>query len=153
MILFQNIIKEVNSIGDNKLILFLFLIYLFYSGYKDSTKFIIPQKVSLAFVIARLALFFIYPIEITHVLGAIAPFMLFWIIAASLNQNMGGDIKFIGAVGFWLGLNQTLLVIVLSALLILAVDMYYRFYLKEKYKTPYALYFLISYILLYMFVR
>lgn len=140
-------------IKDNHIYMTLFLAYVYYSGIVDKAKFIIPQKISLLFFLIRLSLFFIYPISLDNILGCILPFLLFWIIAALLNHNMGGDIKFMGVIGLWLGLELTIVVTLLAIILISLVTLYEQFVAKTKYQIPYGYFVLISSVLVLLYMR
>ena len=151
--LFYSTKDMITFILNNPLYMSLLLIYTSYSGYKDYEKYIIPQKVSLAFFILRLAIFFIYPISLDSILGCLIPFFLFWVIAAFLNVNMGGDIKFMGVVGIWLGLKLTLFTTSITCLIILLYILVNKFLLKKDTKVAYGLFFLISLILILLYMR
>ena len=122
---------------------FIFILILIYAGYMDYKYRIIPDKVHLMFI----ALGLIKLNVIQSILGLILIPIPF-IIPALINEDSigGGDIKIVGSIGFFLGLKDGLLVIIIS--LILAISLHYFILRKDKKEGfPYAPYLAISCIL------
>ena len=105
--------------------LFLSLIIIFISDLKF---FIVPDLISLSLIILGIisVLFNLNPFNITMMDSLIAGFssgILFYIISQAFyylkdKEGLGfGDIKLISAIGFWSGVESTLLIILTSSLI------------------------------------
>ena len=98
----------------------IFISILIYAGIYDYRKRIIPDKVHLIILMSAVLTDF-NPIQsIIGLLILSIPFII--PIFFSENSIGGGDIKFVGSIGFFLGLNKGLVAIVIGLLLSIIVS-------------------------------
>lgn len=106
----------------------LFFCLMVYAAYKDIREREIPP-----FICISLSVISLIDFNPVHLLGILAALPLL-IIAVWIAPNRlgGGDIKFTGAVGLVLGLQETNLGIIIGLTLQVLVFMAYAFYKKMK---------------------
>lgn len=121
---------------------FLITIFLVIAAYIDFKKHIIPNWLNLSFFVLRFALIPLYTLDMFHIYGAIFGFAMFFIPALLLKQDIGGDIKMATVLGIWLGIEDVILVLTLSALLALVYML-----IKKSKGIPFAPSTLIAFLL------
>lgn len=138
-------------------ILFIFFII---SSYTDIKHLKIYNIFNFIFLVVRIVFLFMpynpYPLTISHLLGAIVGFLVLTIPAMALMHKMGGDIKFITVLGLYLGGPFIVLLLFLSCILMLLFSFVRKLITKKDIKkilVPFAPFFMISYCLIFMFIK
>lgn len=151
----NNINNDLNMLISNHFIVLLLLIFLSIATYTDIKEQKIYDKFNIIFFITRIVVIFIpiigFKLIPSHLVGGVVGFIVLLIPAIALMHKMGGDIKFIGVLGFYLGFYVTIALLILSCIYNLIYSIITIFVLKKsKIKTniPFAPFFLISFITL-----
>lgn len=120
----------------------IFILILIYAGYMDYKYRIIPDKVHLMIIILGLI-----KINVVQSIFGLVLLPIPFIIPIFFNEDSvgGGDIKIVGSIGFFLGLKNGLIVIIIS--LILAISFHFLLKKDKTESFPYAPYLAISCIL------
>lgn len=107
----------------------------------------IPDKLTLAFFLLRLIVIPLVPISLNNVYGLLAGLFIILIPAMIVNKPMGGDIKTMAVLGFYLGfygIAVTVFIIVALALIYYGICKLRKMKLEE---IPFALFFFCGFIL------
>lgn len=110
-LLLNKIIFDFNSIYGNGYVLTASFLLLLIASYFDIKHMKIPNKLNLTFFIIRLLLCFVIGIEVGNLYGMIAGFLLLLIPAMIKNKPMGGDIKLMTVLGFYIGVKNLLILL------------------------------------------
>lgn len=102
----KELIIDFNSIYGNQYVLITLFLLLLIASYFDIKHMKIPNKLNLTFLIIRLLLSFVIGIELGNLYGMVAGFLLVLIPAMIKNKPMGGDIKLMAVLGFYLGVKN-----------------------------------------------
>lgn len=102
----SELIMNLHSIYANKYVLISLFSLLLIASYFDIKYKIIPDKLNLIFLVIRLLLSFIIGIKLDNIFGLIVGFLLVLIPAMIKNKPMGGDIKLMTVLGFYLGVKN-----------------------------------------------
>lgn len=144
--------QEVSSFFDNGLMIAFLLAAFMYASYTDMLEFKIYDKFNLFLMGARLVFVFIpiygKMITLDSYLGGIIGVLVLLIPAVVFLQKMGGDIKFIGVIGTYLGSGLTLFLLILGCIYMLIFSLIRKIITKEKVKhlkTPMAPFFMLSF--------
>lgn len=118
------------------------------ASYFDSKELRIPDKLNLGFLILRLALIPFISFSWGNIYGLIVGMLIILIPAMIKNKPMGGDIKMMAVLGFYLGVQNIL--ILLIGTVIIAIIYYIPTILgkREKKDIPLAPFVLSSFILM-----
>ena len=93
------------------------------------------------------------PLTMDNFLGGLLGFIIFLIPAVVFMQKMGGDLKFILVIGFYLGTGLTLFLIAISCCYMLLYSLLRKLVKKVKVKhlaTPMAPFFSLAFLTLYI---
>lgn len=120
------------------------LVLLGIATYTDIKERKIKNWLNLLIVIARAAFIPLMGISYHNILGAAFLFGLFLAIAVIRDESMAGDIKCVGAFGFYLGLTNAVIVLFGAMIIALIFSIIRRLLKKDKY-FPLAPFFLFSY--------
>lgn len=100
-----------------KIIYGFFIIFLLIGAYIDYTTFKIPNWLNLSGALLGIVFIFVNPLlsPLNCVLGALFGFIFFLIVAILSRGGFGaGDVKFLGVIGLYVGLQNTWYIISLS---------------------------------------
>lgn len=120
------------------------MVMLGIATYTDIKERKIKNWLNLLIVIVRAAFIPVIGISYHNLLGAAFLFGLFLAIAVIRNESMAGDIKCVGAMGFYLGLTNAVIVLLGSMIIALIFSIFRKLLKKDKY-FPLAPFFLFSY--------
>ena len=87
-------------------------VFLSIASYFDIKEFRIPNKLNLSFLIGRLALIPFIRIGSGNVYGLLVGLLIILIPAMIMNKPMGGDIKMSAVLGFYLGIQNIIVLLV-----------------------------------------
>lgn len=118
------------------------------ASYFDSKELRIPDKLNLGFLILRLALIPFISFSWGNIYGLLVGLLLILIPAMIKCKPMGGDIKMMAVLGFYLGVQNIL--VLLIGTVIIAIIYYIPTILgkREKKDIPLAPFVLSSFILM-----
>lgn len=139
---------------QNTIAMIILTLFLLFNTYTDIKKFKIYNVSNLLLVLSRIALtlipFISYKLTFNNVLGALFSFLIILIPAVILMYRMGGDIKLITAIGFYLGIYMMPIFIFLTLITALSYALIKK-KMKQNYnKIPLAPFFLIAHVILYI---
>ena len=97
------IVEEITLTPEKLLILTPIFIFMLMASRIDMAELRIPNQLNLSMFILRLMVAFVYPIGSEHILGFIFGGLFILIPAMIILKPMGGDIKFLAVLGFWIG--------------------------------------------------
>ena len=124
------------------------LIFLVIASYFDKKQMKIPNKLNLIFFIIRLALIPIIGINVENIYGLLAGLFLILVPAMIKCKPMGGDIKMMAVLGFYLGVQNILILLVGTVIFALVYYIPTILGKKEKKDVPLAPFVLSSFILM-----
>lgn len=149
--------NELVPFFNNGLVVAILLSAFMYASYTDIMEYKIYDKFNFLLLSARLPLVFIpvygLPIKITSYLGGIVAVIALLIPAVVFLQKMGGDIKFMGVMGLYLGLGLTIFTLVLGCFYMLIFSLIRKIVTKQQVKhlkTPMAPFFFLAFFTLLM---
>lgn len=146
----DNVLSATNTLYSNNAIVATLLVFLMVATITDIRALKIPDKLNGLFFILRLALIPIIGISFNNVLGAIIGFFLLLIPAMIRMHKMGGDIKCMTVVGFYLGAYITPVFIAITCIYGLVYSLFKLFITKKKGNMPFAPFFLLTHITLWL---
>ena len=148
------------GISTSSVLIFVFLFSLLLIFMTDFKEYIIPNAITYPFAALALIITFfeINPFGISllnSILGGVIPGILFFLISKGFlvlrkKEGLGmGDVKMIAMVGFWVGMQSTLIVIVISSLagILWGVILIVFKYLKASQYLPYGCFISIASVL------
>ncbi|MFJ8531402.1 prepilin peptidase [Bacillus sp. NPDC094106] len=151
---FLNIKEEILYVNSHIWVVAIILGFLLVATYTDLKNMKIYHKFNMVFLLTRFALI-IVPFGIsyqwTHVFGGLIGFVFLLIPAMALMHKMGGDIRFMGILGMYLGGYYTIVLLFISCAIHFVYSMVTIFMLKREGKktmVPFAPFFLIAYTML-----
>lgn len=140
--------NELVPFFDNGLVVAILLSAFMYASYTDIMEYKIYDKFNFFLLAARLPLVFIpiygLPLSWSSYLGSIVAIIALLIPAVVFLQKMGGDIKFMGVMGMYLGLGLTIFTLVLGCAYMLIFSLIRKIVTKQQVKhlkTPMAPFF------------
>lgn len=139
---------SLNSVFHNKFLLIIFLCFLLFASYSDIKKQLIYDKFNLIMFSVRIFTFFILGFQIKYIFGAIFMFLILLFAGVIVNKPMGGDIKFCGNIGLWLGFYDAAVVLFISLIL----NLIFRKITKNTNPMALAPFLLVSFIII-LFVK
>lgn len=149
--------SELVPFFSNGLIVAFLLSAFMYASYTDIMEYKIYDKFNFFLLAARLPLVFIpvygLPLTWSSYLGSIIAVLALLIPAVVFLQKMGGDIKFMGVMGMYLGLGITIFTLILGCFYMLLFSFIRKIITKQKVKhlkTPMAPFFFVSFFTLLM---
>lgn len=152
--------QEISPFFNNGLLIAFLLAAFMYASYTDIMEYKIYDKFNLFLMTARLIFVFIpiygKPITIDSYLGSIIGILALLIPAVVFLQKMGGDIKFIGVIGMYLGSGLTIFMLVIGCFYMLIFSLIRKIITKEKVKhlkTPMAPFFNLAFFTLIIISR
>lgn len=117
----------------------LFLALLIYSAYTDYARREIPNRVILLLYLSSM----LSQVPITErIMGLLFPLLPLFFIALKYDCIKGGDIKFLSAVGAYLGLYNLAYVLVFATVIAVAFSL-----LRSEKSVPLATVFCIGYVI------
>lgn len=119
--------------------------FMWIACYTDMLELKIYNKFNILMLVVRLMLFPIFPITMNMVLGGIFVFLVFLISAMITFDSIGGDIKFGGNVGLWIGFIPSILLILITMI----SNLIFRAVTKNRKTIPLAPFFYFSYLMLF----
>lgn len=137
-----------------------FVVFILWASVTDLKTMKIRNYQNLAFFLVGLTLWIVsildlfhtgFTLGIGHFYGAIVGFLLLFIPGMILNTPMGGDIKFVTVMGFWIGPTAILLLLIFSSVIQLLILIGKSIKLKSfsmKNKFPFAPAFSLSFFIL-----
>lgn len=144
--------EELIPFFQNGLVIAFLLSAFLYASYTDIMEYKIYDKFNFFLLVARLPLVFIpvygLPLTWSSYLGSIVAVIVLLIPAVVFLQKMGGDIKFMGVMGFYLGLGVTIFTLILGCIYMLLFSLIRKIVTKQKIrylKTPMAPFFCASF--------
>lgn len=111
------IVEEITMSPEKLLKITPLLIFMVMGSMIDSKELRIPNRLNLAMFALRFLVLPLYPIETKHVLGCILGALFIMIPAIMIMKPMGGDIKFLAVIGFWMGDVATLITMIIASIL------------------------------------
>lgn len=120
-------------------------IFMWFACYTDMLEFKIYDKFNIIMFIFRLMIFPIFPITMNIILGGVLVFLVFLISAMITYDSIGGDIKFGGNVGLWLGFTPSILFVLIA----MVSNLVFRLFVGTKKTLPLAPFFYFSYMMLF----
>lgn len=144
--------EELIPFFQNGLVIAFLLSAFLYASYTDIMEYKIYDKFNFFLLVASLPLVFIpvygLPLTWSSYLGSIVAVIVLLIPAVVFLQKMGGDIKFMGVMGFYLGLGVTIFTLILGCIYMLLFSLIRKIVTKQKIrylKTPMAPFFCASF--------
>lgn len=123
------------------------LIFLIYAAYTDIRERKVTNKTNLCFLLMRTILILVKPITADNLLGMVLGCIVILIPAMVLNKKAGGDIKLTSVLGYWVGVNNVLKILIIAVITALPVGLIMK-RKKGKESIPFASNILIGYIFL-----
>ncbi len=149
--------NELIPFFHNGLIVAFLLSAFMYASYTDIMEYKIYDKFNLFLFAMRLPLVFIpiygLPLTWSSYLGCIVAVIALLIPAVVFLQKMGGDIKFMGVMGIYLGVGLTIFTLVLGCIYMLIFSLIRKIITRQQVKhlkTPMAPFFFLSFFTLLM---
>lgn len=142
---FGDIAGHLGTYYQHYLMVILLFALLGYASYTDIKELKISNKLNLAIVLVRLALIPFFGISYYNLLGFAFCFGLFLLVGVITYTSMGGDIKCAGAMGFFLGLHNSVLVVISACVLAIVYSIIRKIAKRGKY-FPFAPFFLGGYL-------
>ena len=140
--------NELIPFFQNGLVIAFLLSAFMYASYTDIMEYKIYDKFNFFLLSARLPLIFIpiygLPLTWSSYLGSIVAILALLIPAVVFLQKMGGDIKFMGVMGMYLGVGVTIFTLILGCIYMLIFSLIRKIVTKQKVKylkTPMAPFF------------
>lgn len=124
--------------------------YFFFISYTDYKFRKIPDKANIALLAARFAIIPLgYPISFDAVFGAVAMFLVFFLVAYKFNAPIGGDIKAVTVTALYFGVGIAILINVVA----ITVSILWYFIKKDdirlkKQHIPYGAMMMVSYVVI-----
>lgn len=146
----DNILSVTKTIYSNNIIVATLLVFLTVATITDIRALKIPNKLNGLFFVIRLILIPIIGFSFGNVLGAGIGFFLLLIPAMIKMHKMGGDIKCMTVVGFYLGAYITPLFIALTCIYGFIYSISMLLITKKKSNMPFAPFFLLTHITLWL---
>ncbi|WCK56932.1 A24 family peptidase (plasmid) [Aneurinibacillus sp. Ricciae_BoGa-3] len=110
----HTMIKNIHSLYGNYYVVAILTLFLAIASYTDIKALKIPDKVNIVFFVLRLILIPFIGFSISNITGALFGFFILLIPAMIKMHQMGGDIKAMAVIGFYLGFFITPLFVALS---------------------------------------
>lgn len=145
---FNIFLEHTKIIYKNPIIFMLIFLFLTIASYFDFKYKKIPNKLNLSFFIIRLVLIPILKFNINNIWGLLIGFFIIFIPAMIVNKPMGGDIKAMTVLGFYLGSYSIVVLLFLIVLIGLLYFVINNYIFKRKNEVPFAPFFLIAHLLL-----
>lgn len=146
----DNILLSIQNLYSNNVTVATLLIFLTVATITDVRALKIPNKLNGLFFVLRLALIPIIGFSLYDIAGALIGFFVLLIPAMIRMHKMGGDIKCMTVVGFYLGLYVTPIFIAITCIYGLIFSVFKFLITKNKGNMPFAPFFLISHITLWI---
>lgn len=139
-------LKESLEIAFNHMGVFMILnIFMWIACYTDMLELKIYNKFNIIMLAVRFMLFPIFPITMNMILGGVFVFLVFLISAMMTFDSIGGDIKFGGNVGLWIGFTPSILLILIT----MVSNLIFRAVTRNRKTLPLAPFFYFSYLMLF----
>jgi Flp pilus assembly protein protease CpaA len=103
-----NILKELLN---EPILLILLNVFFIIATYTDIKWMKIYNKFNIVMLIVRIVTFFIFGFSFQYLLGGFLMFATVLVGAMMTNARIGGDIKFSGNIGLWLGFMPSIAVL------------------------------------------
>lgn len=120
------------------------IVFLSMASYFDIKYLKIPNKLNLSFLIVRLLLIPIIGIKLDNIYGLAFGFFIILIPAMIANKPMGGDIKSLAVIGFYLAFKKSLVFVTILIIVSFIYMIIKKYIFKDIRDVPLAPFFLIS---------
>lgn len=107
-------LQSVQTLIETPVLLILINIFFIIATFTDIKWMKIFDKFNIVMLIVRIVTFFIYGFEFQYLIGGFLMFATLLIGAMLTNAKIGGDIKFSGNIGLWLGFMPSILVLIFA---------------------------------------
>lgn len=107
----------IDSLIQEPILLIILNIFFLIATFTDIKWMKIYDKFNIAMLITRIITFFIFGFSFQYLFGGILMFSVLLVGAMMTNARIGGDIKFSGNIGLWLGFMPSILVLIFSIIL------------------------------------
>lgn len=132
----------INTI-DNIYLFIILNIFFIIATYTDIKYMKIYDKFNLVMLITRVITFFIWGFSFQYLLGGLLIFIVFLAGAIATKAKIGGDIKFGGNIGLWIGFMPSVFVMLLTII----VNLIYRKITKNVKPIALAPFLYVSFII------
>lgn len=140
--------QELTPFFDNGLMIAFMMAAFMYASYTDLMQYKIYDKFNFFLYSARIVFVFLpvygVPVSVSHLLGMVVAVLALLIPAVVFLQKMGGDIKFMGVMGLYMGVGLTIFTLVLGCAYMLLFSLGRKIITKKEVKhlkTPMAPFF------------
>ena len=106
----------VDSLFENPILLILLNLFFVFACFTDIKWMKIYDKFNILMLVTRIVTFFIFGFNIQYLIGGFLMFAVVLLGAMMTNARIGGDIKFSGNIGLWIGFMPSVLVLVFAIL-------------------------------------
>lgn len=158
--LFNHASKGIVTVFESPIAFIVFMFFLTWASYYDLKTMTIKNYQNLSFFLSGLVLLILsllgvpyiaFELGWSHLFGAIVGFLLLFIPGMIMNYAFGGDIKFVTAMGFWVGPTAILLILLVATfiqiLILVARAIITKNFVNLKNPFPFAPAFSLAYIL------
>lgn len=145
-------LDKIILIYSNAYIFLPVLIFLLLASYFDIKYRKIPNKLNLLFFIIRFAMIPLVGFSASNIYGFLFGFFIILIPAMIVCKPMGGDIKAMAVLGLYLELLGIFVLLVGTIIVSLMYFFFEKIRGRKKVEIPFAPFFLISFIAIFIFV-
>lgn len=110
-------LEIIENLLNEPILFIIFNIFLIIATFTDIKWMKIYDKFNIIMLITRIITFFIFGFNMQYIIGGILMFGTLLLGAMLTNAQIGGDIKFSGNVGLWIGFMPSVIVLVLSIII------------------------------------
>ena len=136
-------LEPLNNTINNLYLLIILNIFFIIATYTDIRYMKIYNKFNLVMLITRIITFFIWGFNIQYLIGGILIFVVFLGGAIVTKAKIGGDIKFGGNIGLWVGFMPSVFIILLT----LVINLIFRKITKNTKPIALAPFLYVSFII------
>lgn len=110
-------LEIIENLLNEPILFIIFNLFLIIATFTDIKWMKIYDKFNIVMLITRIITFFIFGFDMQYIIGGILMFGTLLLGAMLTNAQIGGDIKFSGNVGLWIGFMPSVIVLVLSIII------------------------------------
>ena len=137
------------EVVDNNILLILLNIFFLIATITDIKFMKIFDVFNLIMLITRIVTFFIFGFSFTYLIGGILIFMTLLIGALITKAQIGGDIKFGGNLGLWVGFLPAAFILLIS----IVINFVFRKITKNTKAIALAPFLYVSFLILFFIVK
>lgn len=141
-------LENFKQIILNPYLLVILNMFFIIATYTDIKYMKIYDKFNIVMFITRIITFFIFGFNIEFIIGGILMFLVLLSAAVVTNAQIGGDIKFSGNIGLWLGFIPSAIILAIS----LIINLIFRKITKNIKPIALAPFLYVSFLLLLGYV-